>query len=423
MHRGYARSSTGRSLGRLLLVLTVLALLLAPTAVLAQGRDPERRGPAPETPNVKDLQRGLGPGGMRVPAATASTNSAYPVVASGLNNPRGLAFATNARLLVAEAGKGGDSCFSPDPTDPSFQICTGNTGAITAIDLRRGTASRIATGLPSHASPEGTEATGPHDVATRGSSMYTLTGLGADPAVRSQAPGMSDFGYLWRVLFGANSQKLVDIAGYEAANNPDGFVPDSNPYSLVNLGGQRFAVADAGGNDLLAINAATGAISTLAVFPDRVVPVDPRLQGMFGLPPQMPAQAVPNSVAIGPDGAFYVGQLVGFPFTGGQANVYRVVPGQAPTVFASGFTAIIDVAFGPDGSLYVLEIAKNSLIDAFLLGDWTGALIKVDAQGNKTEIASEGLTAPGGVAINAAGEIYVTNNSIYPDTGQVLKIK
>jgi DNA-binding beta-propeller fold protein YncE len=71
----------------------------------------------------------------------------------------------------------------------------------------------------------------------------------------------------------------------------------------------------------------------------------------------------------------------------------------------------------------VLEIAKGSLVAAFLEGDFTGALIKVDAQGNKTEIASEGLTAPGGVAINAAGEIYVTNNSIFPGAGQVLKIK
>jgi hypothetical protein len=35
-------------------------------------------------------------------------------------------------------------------------------------------------------------------------------------------------------------------------------------------------------------------------------------------------------VVVGPDGAYYVSQLTGFPFPVGAANVYRVVPGSAP---------------------------------------------------------------------------------------------
>jgi hypothetical protein len=38
-------------------------------------------------------------------------------------------------------------------------------------------------------------------------------------------------------------------------------------------------------------------------------------------------------------------------FSVGAARVYRVVPGKAPTVFADGFTNIIDIAFRPDRSL------------------------------------------------------------------------
>jgi hypothetical protein len=403
--------------GRLSIVLTILVVLLAPTAAYA-GNGAQGKGPT-----LEQLRRGLGPGGMQV-APQTHASSEYPVVASGLDNPRGLTFASNGRLLVAEAGRGGDNCFNPDPGDPSFVMCAGHTGAITAVDTRRGAAGRIVTGLPSLAGPEGSEATGPHDVATRGSSIYTLTGLGAPPEVREMfGPPLTDMGWLWRVSFDNNKQKLVDVSAYEATANPDGGPIDSNPYSLVNLGGQRFAVVDAGGNSLLLVNAATGAISTLAVFPSRVVPVDPRAQEAFGLPPQMPAESVPNSVAVGPDGALYVGELLGFPFTAGESRVYRVAPGQAPAVFAEGFSSIIDIAFGSDGNLYVLEIAKGGLIEAFLGGDFTGALIRVDGQGNRTEIASEGLTAPGGVAINAAGEIYVTNNSIFPALGEVLKIR
>jgi sugar lactone lactonase YvrE len=168
-------------------------------------------------------------------------------------------------------------------------------------------------------------------------------------------------------------------------------------------------ITDAGGNSLL--GAAHGDISTLAVFPNRLVP------NPFG-GPDIPMQAVPTTVTRGPDGALYVGQLTGFPFPVGGANVYRVEPGETPEVFLSGFTNIIDIAFGPDGSLYVLEIAHNGLLS----GDPTGALIRVGQDGSRTVIASEGLTMPTGVAIRD-GKAYVSNCGVCADTGEVVAIE
>ena len=51
----------------------------------------------------------------------------------------------------------------------------------------------------------------------------------------------------------------------------------------------------------------------------------------LGLPPgtQIPTDAVPTSVVRGRDGAYYISQLTGFPFEKGDANIWRVVPGQA----------------------------------------------------------------------------------------------
>jgi hypothetical protein len=77
---------------------------------------------------------------------------------------------------------------------------------------------------------------------------------------------------------------------------------------------------------------------------------------------QMPMQSVPTSIARGPDGAYYLGELTGFPFPQGAARIYRVEPGRAPTVYAKGFTNVIDLAFGREGSLYVLEIVKDGLL-------------------------------------------------------------
>ena len=78
-----------------------------------------------------------------------------------------------------------------------------------------------------------------------------------------------------------------------------------------------------------------------------------------------------------------------------------------------------DIEFGPDGSLYVLELSKNGL----LTGDFTGALIRVAPDGSRTELGAGELFAPGGVAFGPDGMLYVTNNSILPGLGQVLRIQ
>jgi len=341
------------------------------------------------------------------------------VVASGLNNPRGLNFGPEGALYVAEAGSGGAGPCAPGPEGIR---CYGTTASITRIDLHSGTLTRVATDLPSLASEDGSFATGPHDISFHGlGNAFMTTGFGGDPAARTIDFGLAgaSFARLARMNGSGNWNLEEDLGAYEAAANPTGDEEDSNPYGILALSGKAI-VTDAGGNALNQV-VANGAISTLAVFPNRLVDAPPFLE----LPPgtQIPMDAVPTSVAIGPDGNYYVGQLTGFPFPVGEANVYRVpAQGGTPEVYASGFSAIIDVAFGADGSLYVLEIAKNGLLDAFIFNDWTGALIRVAPNGTRTEIAEGALFAPGGVAIDSNGTLYVTNNSIFSGSGQVLRI-
>jgi len=111
-----------------------------------------------------------------------------------------------------------------------------------------------------------------------------------------------------------------------------------------------------------------------------------------------------------------VGQLTGFPFIPGRANVYRVPSGGGtPEVAYSGFTNIIDVTFGPDGSLYVLEIASAGIPNF-----GTGRLVRIATDGTQSTVIGS-LFAPGGVAIDRYGAIYVTVGSITP-AGAVIKI-
>ena len=354
---------------------------------------------------------------IRAPLHASAT---LEVVASGLANPRGLNFGPEGGLYVAEAGTGGTA---PCIVNSNNQfVCYGETGAITRITLG-GVPSqvRLVTGLPSLAAPPGAtgagaSALGPHDVdfQGRGNGFVTI-GAALDPARRFNDAAHPEF-----AAVGANVGRLVrfqpngkwsfaeDLSAFEETANPDGGGVDSNPYGVLALPG-RVVFTDAGGNSLNAV-AANGSITNLAFFPNRTVGT-----ATF--------QAVPTGVALGPDGDLYVGQLTGFPFLAGQANVYRVpANGGTPEVFASGFTKIIDLTFGADGSLYVLQISSTAGPPP---QGGTGSLIRVSPDGTtKTTIVAPGggLVAPGGIAIDRDGSIYVTNLSVSPNAGTVVKI-
>jgi len=352
------------------------------------------------------------------PVSQADVPQMVPV-ASGLDNPRGLAFGPEGALYVTEAGRGTTDP-NPDPATcfdgPEGPVCYGATGAVTRI--LNGQQERIASGLPSLANPaeHGDFAIGPQDIAFRGrGNAQVVVGLGANPAVRDADSRLAGLGQLVQLPASGAWRNVADMAAYEADANPDGGEEDSNPYGVLNMAGARLVV-DAGANALLRVRA-NGNISTLAVFPDRLVDAPPFL----GLPPgtQIPMQSVPTSVVMGPDGAYYVGELTGFPFPLDGARIYRVVPGQAPQIYAEGFTNVIDIAFGQDGSLYVLEFATNSLLS----GDPTGALIRINPDGTRDIVASAGLVFPAGVAVGPDGGLYVSNYGAFAGAGQVVRIE
>jgi sugar lactone lactonase YvrE len=340
-------------------------------------------------------------------------NGTSRIVATGLLNPRGLAFGPEGALYVAEAGSGGDGpCI---PGGGGTVRCYGASGAITRISpLELGGQVRIMTGLPSLAPRGGFGADGPVDIAFRGrGNAHVVIGFGGDPAWRSDLGSLgSFFGTVLRVSASGHVTELTDVAAHEVAENPDGTEIDSNPYGLLTLP-SRQVIADAGANALIEVDA-SGWTRTLAIFPSRLVTLP--------FPPfaQVPMQAVPTTVTLGPDGALYVGELTGFPFPVGGANIYRVPPqGGVPEVFASGFTNIIDVAFDRDGNLYVLEIDADSILFGEPVG--LGALIRVGLDGQSATLATD-LLVPAGLAIAPNGEIFVTIMGVFPGGGQVIRI-
>jgi hypothetical protein len=340
-------------------------------------------------------------------AIPAAAQAAAPVpVMTGLDNPRGLAFGPEGGLYVAEAGKGGPGVCVPLPDGPGTR-CYGATGAISR--LWRGTQERIATGLPSVAvQPSGETAAGPQHISFQGrGGLYVNIGCSCDKgnAIGALLDGLG-FGYLMHVSASGHAKQLVDIAGYEASVNPDGAQIDSNPYGLLALPGHRL-VTDAGGNSLLDVRA-NGSISTIATFPKVPVPFS--------------RDAVPTDVVVGPDGAYYVSTLTGFPFTAGTASVYRVVPGQAPTPYGTGLTMVTDLAFGSDGSLYTLQHASGIPGVPFPFAG-PGAIRKVPLGGGASStLVAGGLPRATGLILGANGALYVAVNGASAGNGAVWRI-
>jgi len=345
-------------------------------------------------------------------ASQAAAESRIDVIATGLDNPRGLIIDSDRTVLVAEAGRGG----GPELCRPGGQNltwCLGATGAVTKI--RRGHQQRIVTGLPSIIAPATGETAGPQDLVLTKSGALVTIGIGADPALRGPfGSGGQLLGQIVRLSRGG-PRAFADLARYEQLNDPDqgqpGTGPDSNPYGLARGPHGGVVVTDAGGNDVLLVDQ-RGRISTLAVFPTVSTPVP-------GGTDTVPMQFVPTTVVRGPDGAYYVGQLTGFPFPPGGAKVWRLAPGEPPSIYKDGLTNIIDIAFDNRGRLIVLEISKNGLLS----NDPTGALIRVESDGSRTEIASTGLVMPTSVAIDRDGCFYVSNRGTQIGVGEVLRIR
>lgn len=343
--------------------------------------------------------------GLAAPANAAQVET----IASGLDNPRHLAFGSGG-LYVAESGAGGAGPCAPGPAGGT--ACVGDTGAVTLID-RHGQ-RRIIEGLASLATQgTGDTAFGPHGIFVKGKRLLVTNG-GPDGLNRDDLAAANPVADLFGRVLGFKKHSgpvsLVDVWGFERDNNPDADVGnpeiDSNAVDVLADRG-RLIVADAGGNTLLKAKK-NGSVKVLTVFPN--VPPDPTGY-----------QAVPTGVVKGPDGDYFMTQLTGFPFPVGAANVFRVdrKTGVAE-VFASGFTNLMDLAFGEDGTLWVLEIDHDSLA----LGGTDGAIFSIDKNGTKTQLdlPAGTLTHPGGITVGEDGALYVTNKADLAGVGEVLRI-
>jgi hypothetical protein len=378
-------------------------------------------------------------GTAAIPAVAKATPAAIreTVVQGGLNAPRHLVL-TRAGLVVTEAGTGGPVGTSNCATGPSTetagttQYCTGATGDIFRISSH-GRVIPVLSKLHSVIEENIQEVTGPSAIAYgHGQEAVTIDDFLVNKDGSNNLlpqPFASAFGTLR--LLSRGKTRVVDIAAFAAAHPQSayslGTIPgetawDCDPYDVLAYRG-GWVVVDAGANDLLYVSA-TGHISMLARFP---AVAEQLPAGVLGNPNPITveAQAVPTSVAIGPDGALYVGLLRGIPSDPGTSYIYRVVPGHKPMIWVRGLTSVTSIAFDRHGRLLATEFNTGGLLAPSTV---PGALVRVSDNGRTvTTLPVPGLYQPTGVVVSPNGTVYVANygdstttTSSHP--GEIVKI-
>jgi hypothetical protein len=325
--------------------------------------------------------------GIAPATASGGQGGAEPVVrviASGLDNPRQLSY-DDGRLYVAEAGRGGKKCIGEGPEG---ETCVGLTSAVTKIYWNGGAWKhhRVVRGLPSGAAPDGGFATGVDGVSALHGELWGVETFAPPEAGVPTSPPWNKLGKLLNISHG-KARIAADITAVELKHNPHKANIESNPYAVLALPDGRKIVADAAGNDLVVVSP-HGKARPFTVFPDH----DKR-------------ESVPTSLALGPDGNLYVGELNGVTQKP-TARVWKVDPWTGKILgWKSGFGPISGIAFNDHGDLYVSQLFQ-------------GVVTKV-SHGKRTNVK---VPFPAGLAVDPYdGKVYVSAWSIADRDGTVME--
>ncbi len=285
-------------------------------------------------------------------------------IVEGLTSPRGLILDEDGNLLIAETGGGRLHKVTPE-----------------------GDVLPFAESLPYalNSGPNAAYRAGPSAISIVDGEIFVLVGE----------------------FLGSKSSRLyriTDDAGYEAVTPAiDALSPFgnrfSNPYDIVDAPEvDGWIVSDGGANSLLAVDR-DGNVRDYFVF-----------ENFEHEDHNAPIEVVPTGIARGADGAVYVGVLTGFPYPDEAATVWRVEDMNADgdamdegevEPYVTGLTAITDIIFGPDGTLYIAEFSTDTR-KVFEGGNFAENAISIPGRilswdGSELEVIADKAVSPTGL--------------------------
>lgn len=328
--------------------------------------------------------------------------------ATGLTNPRGLAFGPDGHLYVAEAGTGGDLEATDEEGCPKlFNIYSpykaGFTGRVMRV-LKNGTTQVVADGLPSMTDTYG-GAFGPTDLAFIGKTLYVLIEMGGCP---HGLPDDLHLPAIFRINPDGTTTNVADLGAWHAANPPN-FIKETDPTKTDQEPGGVF-------HSMIAVNDKLYLVETNRGFLLRVNPANGVIEKLYDM-------SVDNAehnplVMVRRDKKFYVGT---FGEDDGPAEL---------AVFDKDFSSyelpfqslhpLVGLAWSGN-TLYGIEVFSH---DSPWMPD-TGNLVSFDPRsGERTELLDDFASFPNGLIVGPDGALYTSNwgSSGAPGDGGILRI-
>lgn len=314
---------------------------------------------------------------VQPPAADPYISPEIAVVAEGLLAPVGLAALPDGSLLVAEEGTGqrdfsaGVSLITPD--GDVGRLISGLQSSLDAGDLA---------GAPLVA------------LAPDGGTLYV---------------GNFGQGHLWTLPLTAE-QQANGPALPATALSPDDLTPAMLPLNQVMLVNPFDLTFDAAGAPVVSDASSDGVAKPTADGATRFIHRFARLPNPQAGDPRATISPVPTGIArIG--GEYYVTLTGGCPYPEGGGRLVAIDENRNERVVVDGLNMPIDVAQGPDGTIWLLEFARFAPDASCFSGSGyqarTGRLSIVQPDGSLRPVL-EGLNFPGAVLPLPDGSLVIS---------------
>jgi len=345
-----------------------------------------------------------------MPSAQAAAAPTLSVVASGLENPRGLTVGPDDQLYVAEGGLGGTQTTTPQDCQqvppPVGPYSGGFTARISRINPRTGTRTTVAGNLPSSqtSAAEGSGVSGVADVAFIDDTLYALiSGAGCSHGLKNTVNSVLRIDRYGRTTQVADLSSFI-MAHPVAHPNPADFEPDGTWYSMVAVGDRLYVVEPNHGE----IDVVTPSADTIR----RLVDVS-ATQGHI----------VPTALAHA-DGGFLFGNLGQFVPSGPPIGVRRVARDGSISLVADSLTAVTGLAVH-HGRIYALEAFTGFFAPTPAVAT-TGTVVRLNPKTHAWEPVVTGLSFPTAMTFDEEGNLFISNKGFGQPTntaGEVVKVR